>query len=181
MKPNINQLYKTACSGGKPAEEELFSSLLDRFRYSIHLRIGNQQDAEEIVQDTLMIVAREFKQINIESSFAAWVHGVVNNRILAYIKKKKTELARTADLLPEEPSHLPVSSNSDFKSRLLDCLRKMREAKVRHVRILNLHYQGYKTDEICSRMDMTENALYVLLSRARKMLAGCLDNGEINA
>jgi DNA-directed RNA polymerase specialized sigma24 family protein len=45
----------------------------------------------------------------------------------------------------------------------------------RHARILVMKYQGYRTAEICERMSITPNNLYVTLSRARAMLKACLE------
>jgi DNA-directed RNA polymerase specialized sigma24 family protein len=42
-----------------------------------------------------------------------------------------------------------------------------------------MRYQGYNTEEICEKMGLSRNGIYILLSRARKMLENCLKTGEI--
>ncbi|MCP4703685.1 MAG: hypothetical protein GY865_03665, partial [candidate division Zixibacteria bacterium] len=49
----------------------------------------------------------------------------------------------------------------------------------RHARILNLHFLGYTTEEICSRLEITKTNMYSLLSRARSMLELCLNKGSL--
>ena len=66
-----------------------------------------------------------------------------------------------------------------LKSRLLDCLRKLSKTRLAHARILTLHFQGFSVPEICDRVGISSNNLYVRLSRARKLLANCLENGDV--
>jgi DNA-directed RNA polymerase specialized sigma24 family protein len=60
----------------------------------------------------------------------------------------------------------------------MDCFRKICRSNNRHARVLNLHYQGFTTVEICRRLDISENNLYVLLSRARRALELCLGKDD---
>ena len=72
-----------------------------------------------------------------------------------------------------------LDTDPDLKRRLLGCLQKICRQNVRYARILNLHYQGYKTGEVCGRMDVRPATLYSVLSRARSMLEDCLEKGDV--
>jgi RNA polymerase sigma-70 factor (ECF subfamily) len=178
---DINTLHKEAVSGEKNAESSLFELLTVRLRYLATLRLRSVEDAEEVVQEALMAISREYAEISIETSFAAWAHKVLINRILNHVKTKKLRDGRiekkfNPENMPEGGIH---ESNPDLKRRLLECLRKISDLNPRYARILNFQYQGYKTEEICRRISVNSNNLYVILSRARSLLQHCLKTGGI--
>jgi RNA polymerase sigma-70 factor (ECF subfamily) len=177
---NINELHERARHGTRSAEEALFEGLTVSFRLFAQHRIGNREDAEEVVQEALVTISTKYRQVAIETSFAAWAYRILVNKILDHLKGKKARgqaMARFSESRREQRS---VTSDPTFKRRLLDCLKKVNEANRRHARILNLHYQGYSTQEICERLGITQNHFYVTLSRARSMLQACLDRGEVS-
>lgn len=171
---NINSLYQAARIGDAAAEDKLFKYLTVSFRLFTQQRIGNDQDAEEIVQDAIMTILQKYKGITFEVSFAAWAYRVLNNKILDYIKRKKTHRAIHSMMASDETPVISWQPDPELKKKLMDCFSKMNEVNKRHARVLNLHYQGYTTVEICKRIRMTANHFYVMLSRARAMLEACL-------
>jgi RNA polymerase sigma-70 factor (ECF subfamily) len=181
MTVDINILYSQALKGDKTAEHELFRHLSDRIRYSVHRRVGNKQDAEELAQEALLTVLKEYQNVEISTSFAAWVFKIVDNRILAYwgTKQRTRDRHMPLDASTDLPAH--THPDPDLKRQLLKCLKQLGEIKVRHARAIVLSTQGYSSDEICSRMNLTRNAFYLLLSRARAMLAGCLEKGSVTS
>jgi RNA polymerase sigma factor (sigma-70 family) len=179
---DINSLFDIASSGNRGATEQLFEGLSARFRLFTRQRIWNGQDAEEVVQEALMTIHKEYRDIDFETSFAAWAYKVLDNRILAYIQTRKRQAGRTQPMtdqcdIPGAHSHNP---NPDLKRKLLGCLDKMGDANVRYARVLNLHYHGFGTNEICGKLELTRTNFYSLLSRARSMLELCLDTGRIS-
>jgi RNA polymerase sigma-70 factor (ECF subfamily) len=179
MAQNINELYKLAASGDKKAEAELFATLTDRFRLFAHLKVWNQEEAEDLVQEALAVVVAEYGKIKIETSFAAWAHKIMENRLLGYIQKRRREKGRKTS--GETNEYLTASWTPDptLRMRLLDCLKKVCLANRRYARIINLHHLGYSRVDICGRLEMTLDQSYVVMSRARAMLKECLDKGEI--
>lgn len=132
-----------------------------------------------MVQDALAAISREFAELRVESSFAAWAYKVLDNRILASIKGKRSYYSRMKDSADETDHIGATRTDPELMIKLEDCLRKVVRANQKYARILNLSYQGYSIDEICGRLNINRNHAYVLLSRARSMLALCLEKGEI--
>ena len=176
---SINELHGQVRSGDATAEARLFEMLAARFKLFAHQRMGNTQDCEEVVQDALMCIAREYKEIEFETSFAAWSYRVLENRLLHFLRSRRRERSHE-ELDVNDPTHGAVQPDPALKSRLLECLRKICTANVRYARTLNLQYQGYTAAEICERFEITRNNLYVVLSRARAMLENCLETGELS-
>ena len=73
------QLIKQAQSGDFGA----FQSLVEPYRirlFALAKRMtGNQQDAEDIVQDTLLKAIDNLEQFRAESSFGTWLYAIALN------------------------------------------------------------------------------------------------------
>jgi RNA polymerase sigma factor (sigma-70 family) len=177
---DINSLHRDSCGKEKAAEEKLFAALTVRFRLFAGQKILDKQDAEEVVQKSLMIVFQKYRGIDFKTSFAAWAHKVLDNEILKHYRAKSTReglFVGTAD--GGAPTAL-WNPDPELKRRLVGCMTKLLETNHRYARILDLHYQGYSAEEICREITLTLNNFYVLLSRARSALRHCLDNEGIS-
>jgi len=175
---NINDLHLRVC-GGEP-EEELFRILSERFGQFALRRIWNPDDARDVVQNALMVIAREYRQMDFKISFSAWAYKVLETRILDYYKTRDRQASRLVRLSSCHDQFAPTMPIGDLKSRLIACLRKLHKVNRRYATVINLHYQGYRTQEICRILDLTPNGLYIALSRARSMLKKCLESGRLH-
>ena len=179
MTIDIIELHQLVLEGDDTAEKRLFEGLTVRFRLFLRRRVRNADDAEEILQEAMLVISREYRTMTFEKSFAAWVYKVLDNRIMAYAKtKKKTvnKVVQMSELVDHQKARHP---NPDLVMQLNRCMKLICKANRRYARILALHFQGFATDEICKRIDIKRNNCWTILSRAREMLQDCLKNGEI--
>lgn len=77
----------------------------------------------------------------------------------------------------EETDLQTFRPDPDLEMNLARCLRRLIQSYPRYARVLNLKYQGYSTEQICEKLRITRDNLYVLHSRARAELKGCLAKG----
>ncbi|MFH1687959.1 MAG: sigma-70 family RNA polymerase sigma factor [bacterium] len=172
----ISELHKAAQNGDIAAKNQLLARLSESFMLFVQHRVRDKQDAEEVVQEAMMTIAAKIDHTEITVSLAAWAHKILENKVLHYYRTKKYHRDRfdtRADV-----DGIATQLNPDLKLRLLSCLRKIHAANPRHARILNLHYQGYGPTEICSKLGITRNNVYIILCRARAMLKQCLESEE---
>ena len=173
--------YEEARTGDTAAGEQLFGCLNERFSLFVQHRISSRQDAEEVVQDSLMAIAEKYREIEITTSFTAWAYRVLENKLSYYYRTKKTRTRKLAELAQDKPAGGTYSTDPSFRRRLLDCIKKVSRVNIRHARILNLHYQGYSVEYICGKFGVTRNNLYIILSRARSMLKACVETGDLGS
>ena len=178
---NINDLHKEARQGDKRAREELFSKLSARFNLIATQRIWDRNEVADIVQDAMMVVIRDYERIEFTTSFAAWAHKVLDNKILNYIRKKglREKITVPMELTEFEEVFTKETDWQGLNDQLKKCLKKILKKNANYGRILNLHYQGYQTDEICEQLQLTSSNAYSILSRARSLLKLCLEKGDI--
>jgi RNA polymerase sigma factor (sigma-70 family) len=178
---DINYLYKSALEGDKEAENKLFNHLYARFNHFAGQQIWNREDAEEVVQEALMAIGGEYKTVAINRNFAAWAYRILDYRIMRYIEKRHRRNKITSQISERVMGLSAGTINPDptLKPKLLDCLRKISKLNIRYARVLNLYHQGYKTDEICNKLEITPTNLYTILSRGRSLLELCLETGRL--
>jgi len=174
----INELQAIARTGDRSTEDELFRRLYARFRLFARQRIRNEADAEEVIQDSLKTIFEKYRQIDFESSFAAWAYQVLTYKLKTYLSTRTRHDRKLEEERIKFDGQVSANPEPDLERRLQDCLQQVNRANQRHARILNLHYQGYTVAEICARLKLTRTNLYTILSRARAMLAHCLDTGD---
>ena len=176
---NINTLHSRAGNGDKTAENQLFEKLSESFRFFLKQKIMNRQDLEEVVQETMLTIADKYKTIEFKTSFSAWAYRVMENKLLNYYKIKYKSRDRVSSSDEDASEGLVFDIDPVLKKTMLDCLRKINEVYKRHARVLNLHYQGFPVPEMCEKLKLTRNGIYILLSRARTLLKKCLEKGDI--
>lgn len=175
---NLQQLLLKAKQGDKAAEAQIIEYLRVRFVLLAKRRIG-EENCEDIAQEACITVLEKLKTESPDDMFEAWAYRVLRNKIGNYLQS--TNLRQKKMVSTEQIDYLerPATEQVDpvFKRRLIDCLKKLIKSNRRYARVLNFAHQGYDTEEICRRMDMKSNHLYVMLNRSRKMLSDCLDGG----
>jgi len=171
----LQHLVTRALQGDKKAESDLFRRLLVRFTYLAKIRIG-REDAEDLAQDACATVLEKFSDNIRAEEFASWALGILRNKIGNFLRRKARRGELTVDAF-EIDFFTPLYeiNNPLLERQIVDCLKIMRRGQSRYTRVLNLIHQGYRTAEICERLKITPNHLYVLLKRSREMLRRCLD------
>jgi len=129
------------------AAEQLVATYSDR-AYRLAFRItGNQQDAEEAVQDAFWNVVRKIDTFRKESSFGSWIYRITanaayeNRRRVAY---RRNEITRE-EVLPrfDEDGH-HADPISDWSTKLQDPVvqRELRDVLASTLQELPPHYRA---------------------------------------
>jgi len=175
---HINELHGRARSGDKSAESELYRRLRVSFLLFLRQKVRDQKDAEDIVQEALLAIADNESKIAFDTSFSAWAYRVLENMLLRHYRSKGQRQRAFVAMSQNDPES-SYMSNPELKARLLRCMRELSRTRCRHAQIVGLHVQGFSVKEICAKMHVTSNNLYVMLMRARNLLEECLDKVRI--
>jgi len=84
-----NELILLAKSGNEQALETLVKRHLSLVYGSCLRFMGNQDDAEDAVQETFVKVWRNLKKTDPEKNFKAWILEIAKNTCLDFLKKKR--------------------------------------------------------------------------------------------
>ena len=137
--------------------------------------VGNEADAEDILQQSKLVMWRAFGQFTPGTNFGAWARKIILNQVLNYRRKKKRDrlwfsddiLELVADELEEADEALQRQ-----QAALKECVNKL---PVDQQEILQKRYFGNQSiADIAAAVQRTEGAVYRLLSRIRKNLHDCI-------
>lgn len=108
-------LIKRAQSGDFEAFNLLIKDHKDKI-YRLALKLsGNREDAEDIVQETLMKAIDAIDKFRMEASFGTWLYSIALNNIRAHVgDRKKAALKPIDDYLPNSHSETVNSGLYDW-------------------------------------------------------------------
>jgi RNA polymerase sigma-70 factor (ECF subfamily) len=137
--------------------------------------VPNWNDAEEIVQETTVVLWQEFAKFEPGTNFAAWACKVAYFRVLAWRKRKTREKLQFSseflETISEELACEP-ERREERERRLAECVQKLPPDQQK---VILLRYgEGCEIDELATRVGRTVAASYRLLSRIRHNLFECV-------
>ena len=161
---------------------ELFASCLPKLKKAARRMVRNQQDAEDALQDGLLLAFRKLRQFQGRSAFSTWLHSIVRNTSRMHYRKAAGHPVSSIELaMAEERPFFPESSFVDSgpspeeiciqheRSNIL--LRTTRELPSRyHKAIRHFYLEGLGEEETAGKLRMTRSALKSQLHRSRRIL-----------
>jgi RNA polymerase sigma-70 factor, ECF subfamily len=161
---------------------DLFASCLPTLRKLAGRMLRNPQDAEDALQDGLLLAFRKLHQFQGRSAFSTWLHSVVRNSARMHYRKAKANQSSLGEPVGEEEGFLflerafvetrPTPEQLCIEQERSDILRRATEelpAKY-HEAIKYFHLEGLGEKETARRLRMTPSALKAQLHRSRRLL-----------
>ena len=167
-------LLQQASQGDRRSLEHLVQAH-QALAYTVALRVvGNQQDAEEVVQDAFLKAFGALIDFKQAAKFSTWLYRIVYNTALT---KKRSRSLVTSDLaeapepvgdLNQEPKGWESLQQRDRKKYISLALSRLQPEDAL---VLTLHYLGEKSiAEVCDIMGKKASAIKMQLLRGRKQL-----------
>jgi RNA polymerase sigma-70 factor (ECF subfamily) len=168
-----------AASDPSPERIDAFVRLLGQNQRRVFLYVmalvPNWNDAEEIIQETNLVLWREFAQFALGTNFAAWACKVAFHQVLAWRKKKQRDRLEFSPAFMEAVAEEAATAADALEERsqvLAGCIGKLPEA---HRDMLKLRYSdGLAIEAIAKQLDRTVEAVYRALSRIRQTIHACV-------
>jgi len=134
------------------------------------------QDAEDILQDVAVDVARNFSKYDTSRPFSPWAMAIARYKVVDYYRKqgKSGQLLSSQAIDALEGASVRISGrHSDDHDILEQCLKTLTE-RGRH--ILRLRYANdLKPREIACTLGETLGTVSKILYRARRTLEECMN------
>src|SRR5919202_1104843 len=104
----------TALTRARAGEEEAFRSLVEPYRRELQLHcyriLGSLQDAEDMLQETLLAAWRGLDEFEGRASLRTWLYRIATNRCLNLLRSRARRPAEEVPAMPEPP---PPTRRSD--------------------------------------------------------------------
>ncbi|MGH2663234.1 MAG: RNA polymerase sigma factor [Actinomycetota bacterium] len=155
-----------ACRRGDPEAFKELVALTSRQVYTLAYRlVGDRHEAEDVAQEAYVRVYRSLRGFRGESRFETWLHRVVANAALNYMRSRNRfgEPIEVPEVEARAPDAPPIEH--DEVKEALAALPTGQRAVV----VLKDIY-GFSCQEIGEQMGLSEGAVKVRLHRARRRL-----------
>jgi RNA polymerase sigma-70 factor (ECF subfamily) len=164
-------------------DRDAFRALVDAHSRSIfnlaYRMTGNQEDADEVVQETFLRAYKNLEKFELRSKFSTWVYRIAVNRCLDMLEKKKItgDYTISDDPDPEEHTVQVASTEAGPERQLLS--REANEKIATAMKLLTpteriaftlRHMEGRSIEEISKTLKVKENAAKNTIFRAVKKL-----------
>jgi RNA polymerase sigma-70 factor (ECF subfamily) len=191
----------------RAGDESAFRELVEPYRGELHLHcyrmLGSLEDAEDVVQETLLAAWRGLSGFEERASLRTWLYQIATNRCLNALRDRKRRPREVPSMVdPPKPTHMARPMWLDpYPDVLLDAVAdsspgpesryETREsvglafsAAVQHLpprqraALVLRDVLGFRTTEVAEMLDASEASIKGALQRARATLNERLPEGR---
>ena len=172
----------------RAGDTDAFRVLVERhsralFRVAYRMT-GNQQDAEDVVQDTFLRAFKQIARFDERASFGTWLYRIAVNCSLDLVRsrKRRNELAPTVDSEMDDPTlTLPslsptpdrIAMSGEVRDRVADAMSEL-SASERTAFVLR-HFEGMCIEEVSRVLGCQPGAAKHSVFRAVQKLRRALE------
>ena len=164
----------------KPASQQEFLRVFlanerEILRYVVAL-VPNLADAQEIVQQTAVVLWEKFDQYDAERPFAPWACRFALNVTRQWMARRQRWKALLNSGLAEELASRREQLRPEFDARLVHldrCLQKLPEEQ--RSLVDGYYYRQLDVATVSDQAERTVDAVYKALQRIRRQLRECIE------
>ncbi|MEM7371848.1 MAG: sigma-70 family RNA polymerase sigma factor [Bacteroidota bacterium] len=164
-------------------ETDLFGILYNRYSDKVYRKcltfVRDKDVAQDMVQDVLLKVFTQLSKFKGNSRFSTWLYAVTYNFCVEYYRKNNRYT--TVDI--QEGPDYSESDDSDEKELLAARAHQLNQAldqipPEEKMILLSKYQDGASIKELMVQLDISESAVKMRLSRARKRIKHLIDEAE---
>jgi RNA polymerase sigma-70 factor (ECF subfamily) len=153
-------------------DEAALATLIDRYAASLHAYLfrhsGSREDADDLLQETWVRVARSAKSFDTTRRFRSWVYGIATNLARDWFRRRTTK-ERALHTLALSPPAAPRADSAD-RNELRERIAKLPE-NMRAVLLLR-YYEGMNEAEMAESLEIPRGTVKSRLHAALRELRG---------
>jgi RNA polymerase sigma-70 factor (ECF subfamily) len=181
----MQETEAAAIARARTGDGDAFRLLVERhsrsvFRLAYRLT-GNEQDAEDVVQEAFLRAYRQLEKYDGRASFHTWLYRIAANYALDLLRSSK-RMSRRKDekdltMLDNIPAPEPSADRAVFSSQLQKRLATAMAALSEQERTAFVlrHFEGHSIDEIGEALGVGESATKNSIFRAVQKLRRALE------
>ena len=177
-----------AAEEARKGNQHAFRVLVERHSHSVFRlafrMTGNEQDAEDMVQETFLRAYKQLKQFDARSGFATWLYRICTNCSIDLLRarKRRNEEAFAGEkftihwldrVASSGPSPERQTHSNQIGNRLEDALKRLSETE--RIAFVLRHYEGRDIEQIADALGVQPNAAKHSVFRAVQKLRRALE------
>ena len=182
-KGRMEEMDDAAVARARAGDSDGFRQLVEKHSRSVfrlaYRMTGNEQDAEDIVQETFLRAYRQLNRYESRSSFGTWLYRIAANCSLDLIRSRKHNRNRDdAEVLQTVPASDPgpdrLALSGEVQQRVTAAMGELSQQE-RTAFVLR-HFEGLSIEEISAMLGVNGNAAKHSIFRAVQKLRKALDS-----
>ena len=163
--------------GELPSSEfvQLFTKSQRKIFLSILAQVPHPVDAEEILQETNVVIWRKSGQFQLGTNFHAWACQIARYEILKFRERRRNRRIVFSDEFVNYIADEAVIDADEWEQRrlaLMDCLRKLKDRDRDLIR--HRYGEGKSGKALANQFGRPVNSIYQSLGRIRRTLLECI-------
>lgn len=139
--------------------------------------LGNPVDAEEVLQETNVVIWKKWHQFELGTNFIAWGRTIARLEVFRYRRNKGNKIALLDEDILELVATRLENEASTLEGRrreaLAACVQKLKPADRE---VIRLRYETDSNgDQVAKALGRPPNSVYQSLGRIRRVLMKCID------
>jgi RNA polymerase sigma-70 factor (ECF subfamily) len=155
---------------------QLFTRYQRRLYVYILAQVHNPVEAEEVLQETNLVIWRKSQQFQAGTNFFAWSSRIASYEMLKYRERRRKDKLHFSEQFLEAVSQEVVDSEDQLEERrkaLHACLGKLRP---RDRELIRQRYASGKNGKVVAEvLGRPANSVYQSLGRIRRTLLECIN------
>ena len=132
--------------------------------------------AEDIFQETCVILWKEFPKFDRERSFVNWANGIAFNQVRKYRRKFQNKRLIFSDTLVTELAKDASNLLDDLSQRQLALTKCLQKLSDRERELIDAYYGEQETaSTVAARWKCSSHAIYKTIKKIRKVLFDCVN------
>lgn len=169
-------LVKKAIKGDREAFEDLINMYFDRLYKEAYLRCKHEEDAKEIVQETIYKAYKNVKSLKEPKYFKTWLSKILINVSNDYMSKNEM-----IDLEHDENHYVKEIHNDNQVEIKIDLYNAMDELEDKYKDVIILRYvEDLKIEDISKILERPINTIKTHIRKAIKDMKNLLKEDYIN-
>lgn len=146
-----------------------------RLLHYITMLLGNTHDAQNVLQETNVVLWRKLSDYQPGTSFSAWARKVAYWKVQSYLRDKQRERHVFNDDLMAQLANREMSAEQETEARvaLRDCISKLSPDNLKI--LLDRYVNDLPIAALVTKYEKTESAVKVQLMRLRRGLQSCIE------
>lgn len=161
---------------------EAFTRNQRRLYLYILAQYPNPTEAEEILQETNIIIWRKFEQFEEGTNFIAWASQIARYEVLKHLERVKRDRKHFSHQFVEQLAADALEVSPRWEARreaLQECLQKL---KPKDRKLIQRRYApGSNGKSVAEALNRPANSVYQSLGRIRRTLLECIDRNMTEA
>jgi RNA polymerase sigma-70 factor (ECF subfamily) len=154
---------------------QLFTHHQRRLFLYILSQVSNPVEAEEILQETNVVIWSKSSKFQSGTNFLAWVSQIANFEVMKHRTRRRREKLVFSDEFLETVAQTILERSEELEMRraaLADCLEKLRPKD--RVLIEQRYAPGERGKHLAEQIGRPANSVYQSLGRIRRTLLECI-------